>query len=184
MRAQTADLTVQASDNGGKRRKSMNEVKLRRFMNLLVVSGTGVIIFGAWSVLKTILVFLMQKDMIEAIFTKLSVTTTVKVITIIIVVSIMVIDFLIRLFVGRSARAEGFGQKKGYAYIIFAVLLAIGSVSSLVLLFSDAESLKLDSILQTVVSLIVETTSIIVTVELLVAAFTVKKLQKETGEVK
>ena len=117
----------------------MKEVKLRRFGNLLTVSGLGVIAFGVWNVLKMILVFVMQRDMIEAIFAEISANALIKYITIAIIAAIMLLDFLIRLFVGLSARAEGFGKKKGVAYIVFAVLLVLGSVSSLVLAFSGKE---------------------------------------------
>ena len=162
----------------------MKEVKLRRFRNLLTVSGLGVIAFGGWNVLKMILVFVMQRDTIEALFAEMSIDGLVKNITIAIIIAVTVIDFLIRLFVGLSARAEGFGKKKGAAYIVFAVLLVLGSLSSLVLFFCDPDSLTKSPILQTAVSVILEITSAVATVELLVAAITVKKLKRELGEVK
>lgn len=162
----------------------MKEVKMRRYRNLLTVSGLGVIVFGGWSVLKTILVLVMQRDMIEALLAEMSVNELAGKITIAITFAIMLIDFLIRLFVGLSARAEGFGKKKGYAYIVFAVLLVLGSLLSLVLVFFDTGSPAQTPVLQTVVSVILETTSFVVTIELLVAAFTVKKLKKDPREVK
>ena len=162
----------------------MKEVKLRRYRNLLTVSGLGVIAFGGWSVLKMILVFVMQRDTIEALFAEMAVDSRVKGITIVIVIAIMLIDFLIRIFVGSTARAEGLGKKKGPAYIVFALLLALGSLFSLVLLFVDGDSLSKTPILQTAISVILEITSMVATIELLVAAFTVKKLEKELGEVK
>ncbi|MBQ7715557.1 MAG: hypothetical protein IJT70_06785 [Clostridia bacterium] len=162
----------------------MKEVKLRRFGNLLTVSGLGVIAFGVWNVLKMILVFVMQRDMIEAIFAEISADALIKYITIAIIAAIMLLDFLIRLFVGLSARAEGFGKKKGVAYIVFAVLLVLGSVSSLVLVFYDTDSLTKNPILQTAVSVILEITSMVATIELIVAAVTVKKIKSEIGEVK
>ena len=61
-----------------------------------------------------------------------------------------------------------------------AILIAIASLVSLVLIFFDTAD---RSILELIVSFIVEATSMIATVELLVAAFTVKKLKKELGEV-
>ena len=154
----------------------MKEIKMRRYQNLLTVSGLGVIIFGLWTVLKTILLLFLQEDMVDDLPDGLF----YRVLFFTLIGGVLLIDFLIRLFVGLSARAEGFGKKKGYGYIVVAILIAIASLVSLVLIFFDTAD---RSILELIVSFIVEATSMIATVELLVAAFTVKKLKKELGEV-
>lgn len=154
----------------------MKEIKMRRYQNLLTVSGLGVIIFGLWTVLKTILLLFLQEDMLDDLPDGLF----YRVLFFTLIGGVLLIDFLIRLFVGLSARAEGFGKKKGYGYIVVAILIAIASLASLVLIFFDTGD---RSILELIVSFIVEATSMIATVELLVAAFTVKKLKKELGEV-
>lgn len=153
----------------------MKEIKMRRYQNLLVVSGLGVIIFGLWSVLKTILLFFLNEEELDDYPND----PFFRVILFALVAAALLIEFLIRLFVGLSARAEGFGKKKGYAYIVLAVLLALASLESLVLIFIEADY---ETIAELVVSVIVEATSLIVTIELMVAAFTVKKLKKELGE--
>lgn len=154
----------------------MKERKMRRYQNLLTVSGLGVIIFGLWSVLKTILLLFMK----EGILSEIPDDTFVRVMFFVILGGILLIDVLIRLYVGLSARAEGFGKKKGYGYVIIAILMALASLTSLVLIFFDTNE---QSIWELIVSVIVEATSLVVTIELLVAAFTVKKLKKEMGEV-
>ena len=154
----------------------MKEIKMRRYQNLLTVSGLGVIIFGLWSVLKTILLLFLK----EGILKELPDDTIVRVIVFAFLGGVLLVEFLIRLFVGLSARAEGFGKKKGYAYIVVAILMALASVASLVLLFFDTNDQPIGEL---IVSVIVEATSLVVTIELLVAAFTVKKLKKELGEV-
>ncbi|WP_405357361.1 hypothetical protein [Ruminococcus sp.] len=154
----------------------MKERKMRRYQNLLTVSGLGVIIFGLWSVLKTILLLFMK----EGILSEIPDDTFVRVMFFLILGGILLIDVLIRLYVGLSARAEGFGKKKGYGYVVIAILMALASLTSLVLIFFDSNE---QSIWELIVSVIVEATSLVVTIELLVAAFTVKKLKKELGEV-
>ena len=154
----------------------MKERKMRRYQNLLTVSGLGVIIFGLWSVLKTILLLFMK----EGILSEIPDDTLVRVMFFLILGGILLVDVLIRLYVGLSARAEGFGKKKGYGYVVIAILMALASLTSLVLIFFDSNE---QSIWELIVSVIVEATSLVVTIELLVAAFTVKKLKKETGEV-
>ena len=154
----------------------MKERKMRRYQNLLTVSGLGVIIFGLWSVLKTILLLFMK----EGILSEIPDDTFVHVMFFLILGGILLIDVLIRLYVGLSARAEGFGKKKGYGYVVIAILMALASMTSLVLIFFDTNE---QSLWELIVSVIVEATSLVVTIELLVAAFTVKKLKKELGEV-
>lgn len=154
----------------------MKERKMRRYQNLLTVSGLGVIIFGLWSVLKTILLLFMKEGILSEIPDELF----VRVMFFLILGGILLIDVLIRLYVGLSARAEGFGKKKGYGYVVIAILMALASLTSLVLIFFDTNE---QSLWELIVSVIVEATSLVVTIELLVAAFTVKKLKKETGEV-
>lgn len=154
----------------------MKERKMRRYQNLLTVSGLGVIIFGLWSVLKTILLLFMK----EGILSEIPDDTFVRVMFFVILGGILLVDVLIRLYVGLSARAEGFGKKKGYGYVVIAILMALASLTSLVLIFFDTNE---QSLWELIVSVIVEATSLVVTIELLVAAFTVKKLKKELGEV-
>lgn len=154
----------------------MKERKTRRYQNLLTVSGLGVIIFGLWSVLKSILLLFMK----EGILSEIPDDTFVRVMFFLILGGILLIDVLIRLYVGLSARAEGFGKKKGYGYVVIAILMALASLTSLVLIFFDSNE---QSLWELIVSVIVEATSLVVTIELLVAAFTVKKLKKELGEV-
>lgn len=154
----------------------MKERKMRRYQNLLTVSGLGVIIFGLWSVLKTILLLFMK----EGILSEIPDDTFVRVMFFLILGGILLVDVLIRLYVGLSARAEGFGKKKGYGYVVIAILMALASLTSLVLIFFDSNE---QSLWELIVSVIVEATSLVVTIELLVAAFTVKKLKKELGEV-
>ena len=154
----------------------MKERKMRRYQNLLTVSGLGVIIFGLWSVLKTILLLFMK----EGILSEIPDDTFVRVMFFLILGGILLVDVLIRLYVGLSARAEGFGKKKGYGYVVIAILMALASLTSLMLIFFDSNE---QSLWELIVSVIVEATSLVVTIELLVAAFTVKKLKKELGEV-
>ena len=154
----------------------MKEIKMRRYQNLLTVSGLGVIIFGLWTALKTILLLFLQEDMVDDLPDGLF----YRVLFFTLIGGVLLIDFLIRLFVGLSARAEGFGKKKGYGYIVVAILIAIASLVSLVLIFFDTAD---RSILELIVSFIVEATSMIATVELLVAKKTKKKKKKELGEV-
>ncbi len=164
----------------------MKEVKLRRYQNLLTISGLGVIAFSLWSIMKSFLfIFLRNEVFTEALKMKnVPDDFRVRAILYSIFGSIILFDFLLRLYVGLSARAEGFGKKKGYAYIVVAFLIAIASLFSIVMIFFDIRFTGVTSLMELIVSIIVEITSAVVMIELIAAAFTVKKLNRELGEVR
>ena len=153
----------------------MKDIKLRRYENLLTVSGVGVIALGLWSVIKTILLLFFRDDLLA----DMPDDPLAWVILYIMIGFILLIIFLIHLFVGLSARSEGFGKKKGYLYIVVAIFMVLFSLASIVMIFVNTNE---SSLLEMIVSLIVEATALIVMIELLVAAFTVKKLRKKLGE--
>jgi hypothetical protein len=153
----------------------MKEIQLRRWQNMLTISGMGVIVFGAWSVLKTILLLVFRQELVSNIPDDI----VERVILYVLVGVLLLIDFSVRLFVGLSARAEGFGKKKGWAYLVIAVLIALSSVSSLVTVFFGTGNTP---ILELIVSTIVEITSLAAVIEMLAAAVMVRKLRKELGE--
>lgn len=164
----------------------MKEVKLRRYQNLLTISGLGVIAFSLWSIMKSFLfIFLRNEVFTEALKMKnVPDDFRVRAILYSIFGSIILFDFLLRLYVGLSARAEGFGKKKGYAYIVVAFLIAIASLFSIVMIFFDIRFTGVTSLMELIVSIIVEITSAVVMIELIAAAFTVKKHNRELGEVR
>ena len=169
-----------------KRSDRMKEVKLRRYQNLLTLSGLGVIVFGLWSILKVFLILLLNDDtfseMIEA--AEVPDNSVTRLILYLLLAVLPLIDFSMRLFVGLSARSESFGKKRGCAYIVFAALIVLSSLISVVFIFFDTPLTNISSVLELVVSVFVEATATVVMIELLVSAITVKKLNKELGEVR
>lgn len=159
----------------------MKEVKLRRFENLLVLSGSGVIIFGLWSCVKAVLGMIFKTDDIVEAFGG-DVFVRFLVIFIYIVIGIfLLIDLGLRVFIGLSARREGLGKKKSFVYVIFAILLTIASSYSTVdTIISEFQSTE--TLLEMLVTVFVEITSLIVMIEMIVSAFVVKKLRKELKE--
>ena len=67
---------------------------------------------------------------------------------------------------------------------MFAALIALSSLISVVFIFFDTPLTSISSVLELVVSVFVEATATVVMIELLVSAITVKKLNKELGEVR
>ncbi len=146
----------------------MKEVKLRKYENKLIISGLGVILFGIWSVVKSLLSFILNMNTDESYNVSMLVNVLI----------FLAIELALRLYIGMSARSEGFGRKKRYAYIVLSVIISILSfVSLLYLLYAN----NIESLLQYLVSILFEATSMFAYIELVVSAFAVKKLRKEIG---
>ena len=96
----------------------------------------------------------------------------------IIVAAVLVIDISLRLYVGLSARAEGFGRKHGRVYLVVAALMIVCFAALIVLSITFFSLDNYDSVLDAVINFAVDLTSLITLIELFVAAIRVKKLTK------
>lgn len=166
---------------------------LRRYENTLVILGTGVIMYGLWSVAKTVFLLLQEARNLRASgalslagaqlqggpeMARL-VTVSGWVVFWVIAVVMIGIDIALRLYVGLSARAEGFGTKKrGSGYLVVAGLMAVLSFATAVYTILHIPS-GLNDLENNIVTMIVEVTSVIILVEMIRAAWKVKKLRKE-----
>ena len=185
-----------------------NDIKIRKYRDTLVTGGLAIIGFGIWTVIKSILeAFTILQPMIGNIDVKdlnklqaeqvkaMIEDNSLFYILLFMILAFLAVDLAVRVYVGLSARAVGLQKKKrngkersGIVWLIFGVLLAAFGVYSLVVtLVTSSESLKVYTIMYYVISLFVDTTSIIVTVELIITGFRLRglvKKQKESGEVR
>ncbi len=162
---------------------------LRRNENTLVIVGTGVILYGLWSVVKTLFLALQElhrQSMDSSVLAMMQpfspeiAKTVFFLLGVLLLVILLAADILLRLYVGLSARAEGFGRKKkGYGYLVIAALMAVASVTTLVAAVISIPS-SLDTIEDKIVTIIVELTSCITMTEMIISALKVKKLRKES----
>lgn len=151
-------------------------MKLRRYETNLRISAVGVIAFGGWNFLKTLLLILLNpQSIIDAADLSEGASGLLYIVYIIMIIAVL-IDLGFRLFVGLSARKEANGKKKSIAYLIITVLLIIFSLIGLV---SVIASLGSSSTFDTIVMLIVEATSLYASLELFVSAILVRRLRKE-----
>ena len=178
---------MRESESGGKM-----ERELRRNQNVLVCVGTGVIMFGFWSVIKGIMTIFLQRDLLlETIETskqslspeELEFFDPVFTVVCIVIGIIVAIVMLIRIYVGLSARKEGMGRAKRTkkAYLVFAVILAV--IPAFYLVFEFSEGVKsLGSFLDQIVPIIIDITSLVMTIQLLVAGAKVRSLKRRLKE--
>ncbi len=159
------------------------ERKLRRDRDTLVIVGLGVTAFGVWSAVKTAMLFLFQIPELRAEFGEEGSATLGVVVTGIMMLLILVFDIRLRLFILRSARAEGLRGERKMGYLYAAGILAAFSLISIVIsacmlagvrpaiagneLNSDSEDY--------LTSLIIELTSLVTLVEMIAASVRVKR---------
>ncbi len=139
-----------------------DKVKLRRYQDDLYVGGLGVVILGAWSVLKVIMYAIIEakNDIILEEFADEEKAIAVVVLLVVIagIVLVSILIFMIHLYIGLNASkaAKGEPYKKGYykGAIILLVLSAMG-------MFAYIGELKnAENIDTTIASFIVDLTTV------------------------
>ena len=150
-------------------------MKLRRYQTNLNISGLGVIAFGGWGLLKVILLLLMDPKAIrEAAGMEMGETVNIGTFTAVLLLFVL-FDFAFRFYIGFSARREAKGKKKNIIYLVIAFLLLIASVISIII---GLVQISFDTIFDTIVVMVVEITSALATLELVISAIQVRKLRK------
>lgn len=149
------------------------EIKIRRLQINLITLGTGFIAFGMWEFIRTTLTSVLIPD--ESLQSMDAAGKwTVYIITWILAGAI----FLIDLWIGLSARAEGNGKRKRSFYlvvigfiILFNSILILAEIAVLIILH--------EHIFTYLITLVIDTTKLIITIDLLRSAITLRKLKKQ-----
>ena len=184
------------------------DTKIRKFRDTLITGGFAIIAFGIWTVIKSIMeAFTILKPMIgnmtlenltqaqEEQFKELIESNALFYALMLLILAFLVVDMLLRIYVGLSARAIGLQKKKrngkersGIVWLIFGIILAGISTYSLIISLTNAgDILQMYTIMYFVISLFVDATSIFVTTELIVTGFRLRGLtrkQNGNGEVR
>ena len=133
-------------------------VKLRRYQNTLVIIGMGVIMFGVWSVIRTIVLGLSSSDSALSVISdvlddnmaKSTAERVAQVILMWLVIAAIGFVLALRIYVGLSARAEVFGKRRGSGYLIVAIVMIVAYlISILINCFSIAYSIFGSDLLRT-----------------------------------
>ena len=152
--------------------------RLRRNQNYLVMIGTGVIILGFWSVIKTVMFLILEPQDITGFFSTVQVSGMPIHTSYLVLVVLLGIELAVRLFVGLCARSEGFGSKQGPVYVVFAIFLSLFHLAAIVA--SIASGFRFyDNPMDAAVSLLMDLTSLVTLVELVNSAFKVRWLSRE-----
>lgn len=157
------------------------KTELRRHQVNLVTLGSGTILLGGWTVLKTLL-YLWMGTMLDPENTlSPGMLTLVKLILSVVFSLFTLAAFGVRLYVGRAAQREGMGTPQKNTYLFLAALiLLIDCVSILYSAYAFfAGNLAEQSRLDFVVSSVVDMTSVALLTDMIVTARRIRKLRAE-----
>ncbi len=161
----------------------------------------GTILFGVWSIVKTISMFLLDKTVRMAMLKQMLEANGVKwearyyTIAIILAVVILGVDLIFRSFIGWAAISEGRGKRRSILYIIVACMVLWSSFWTITGLTSDYRDMLMQLTAPapegtpgkepTISAIIIEITSFIMLIEMIYASIRVKKLtRRKKGQAK
>ena len=144
----------------------------------LVTLGVGVILFGVWSVIKSLLYF--RTGLFDDLDTQVEPEQLlfVKLVTVAFVALIVFADLGFRLKIGLRARAEGMGRRQKSGYLVLAALIVLFNlaVELLSISFVVKNGLSGQSYIEYAVSMLVDLSSTVLLIELIVTVLRVRKL--------
>ena len=155
------------------------QAKLRRYEYALVVLGTGILVFGAWTILKIILAIVLQDEAAQRAFLRIDDSEPMIIYYVGLAIAFC-FDLLLRFYVFRSARKESFGGKPRYGYLVWAGLLLLGNLTTIVLSVPTLATPD-QNFFDTLVTLVIEITSMSILIMLIYSSIQVKSLRKEAG---
>lgn len=154
------------------------EAHKRRLQDTLIISGTGVLAFSIWTLAKTALVLALidERMLLSVVFLGAGIPLSVFYL---VIGLFLLVDISARAFVGVSARAEGNGKKKGNAYLVVAVLAALGNALTAIVVMSGAISTL--TVLDVVVAAAIELTSLAALAMVVYCAISLRRMGRATG---
>ena len=160
-----------------RQQKEPGEITLRRNQDTLVIVGTGVIIFGVWSLLKTMFALLLNMgDLYELIIQEE--TPEGRLVIFIVVTLLLVIDLAFRVSVGLSAIAVARGEKSRFIFVAGALLLAFSSAATVTAQIRGIVTGEEITLISHVAAA-VEFTSLITLTQLINSAMAIRGIRKE-----
>lgn len=148
------------------------EQKRRKYQNILGISGLATIVFGIWSIVKSILLTALNSFQGSGDTVEIDKSDLLPLFGIVLLY--VLIDLLLRFYVGVSARRESKGKKKSILYLIIAGILGIITFANIIYTFLQISSLETVDIF---VSVIIEMISLFALVETIIYGIRLKLLK-------
>ncbi len=151
-------------------------IQLKKSETILVICGNGVIFFGVWSLIKSIMSIVIYKGDLYQYLVQYQNAHLLRGLAYGSVIFVLAMDLFFRFYLGMSASAEAKGKKKkkGYLFLAFFMLFytVLGLVATLFLLPDDI------SLLTTMTTILVEFTSALTLLQMIISAIRVREIRK------
>ena len=154
--------------------------ELIRQRDILITGGTGVCLFGLWSVIRIVMSIIMNEPEAKEILdpTQSFLARLIAVAAIIVIAGIII---AIHLYIGLSSRAEGFRPRKRKAYIVVTILFAIAHIAAI-----GYDVFKYDFVnkgyLSYIVTICMDVTLLLTLAGIVTASFRIRRLEKQMEE--
>ena len=152
--------------------QSPEDVRLQKNRFSLLCSANALILFAAWTVVRSIIQFYFHADAMRA--------SGILQPVILMVVVFGGLDCVLKIIIGISARAEARGVRKKSVYLVLGIILAACNVVELIyMILSFSYLYASEGLLGMIVTLAVEATVLFAEIDLIVSAINVRKLENE-----
>ena len=163
------------------------ERELRKFQNMLVDAGTGVILFAVWSVARVNIYLGLSHFIIEELnrtAQEIGISETFFLIFMASMVAGVLLFMLgTRLYIGLNAIAEGKGKAKPFAYLVLTAVLLVTDIHTNLQVFGVDRILAGEKIsMELIMGICMELASVYVLLEVLISGIRVKILRKRMKE--
>lgn len=157
-----------------------DSVKLRRNKSNLVALGTGIMAFGIWSIIKTLMEFVLGSALEDISKEMADISGVGRIFVIVFAASIVLIDLLVRFHVGINAIRAG-RDKKSHRYMGSVILLMAVSLASLIYMIIQAFGPTGIS-MNDEASIFVELTSLIILIEMVAVTVSTSKIKARAAK--
>ena len=156
--------------------------KLRRLENNLVISGTGLMAFTVWSMIRVLLFVYTYRDEVMLLLREEGDWEGEDMplpLLLLYFALIFLVVALPSLYVAKAARDEGRGRKSRRVYIVLAMIMLIPQAFTAI--YSITDIFMAEDIFAAIVTATIDITVLSVLAETVTTAIRVKKYRKELG---
>ena len=148
------------------------DAKTRKTAINLITLGTGVVFFGIWTLVKSLVSFILLDAELHE-----NLTEEMILFTKIFFWSLIGVSFILNLYVGLSARALGKGKNTSSFFLVVAgIIVFFRSIIAAIELI--AAFLDYGDTINLIIAAFIDITTIVFLVELMVYAIRLKKIRK------
>ena len=170
---------------------SARQIEIRKYKDILRTIGFGIAIFGFWSVAKAAGLALLSPEKYEEIMSSYDLAAdpellsekTYFIIALAVAFFFLLIDLLLRMYIGRSAINASKGRRMSIICILFTcIMLAVSAAGMIHTAMNITDPEFVMSRNGIITSMVIEITSDVVLIEMLIASGRLRQLLHDGGD--